>query len=153
MPSTNWSKLNTMQLGRYGEYFAKMEFSSFGLDVFTSEVDDHGVDFVVKTPKGDFLEIQVKSLRWGQSNYVFMHKDKWDIDDPNLYLALLIFRDSQMPEAYLIPATTWQVPSGLFTDKDYVGLKSKPEYGLNLSLKNMPLLQPYQIESVVAGIK
>ena len=44
----DWTKLNNLQLGKYAEYFAKMEFAKYGLDVYTSEVDDHGVDFVVK---------------------------------------------------------------------------------------------------------
>lgn len=51
MPNLIWSKLNRMQLGRYAEYYAKMEFSSYGFDVYTSEVDDHGVDFVAKPPR------------------------------------------------------------------------------------------------------
>jgi hypothetical protein len=38
-----------MQLGRYAEYLAKMEFMLHGSDVFSSEVDDHGIDFVVRT--------------------------------------------------------------------------------------------------------
>ena len=48
MPNTNWSELSHLQLGRYAEYYAKMEFASFGYDVYTSEVDDHGVDFVAR---------------------------------------------------------------------------------------------------------
>ena len=48
MSNTNWSELSYLQLGRYAEYYAKMEFSSYGYDVYTSEVDDHGVDFVAK---------------------------------------------------------------------------------------------------------
>ena len=47
MPNLNWSKLNHLQLGKYAEYYAKMEFASYGYEVYTSEVDDHGVDFVV----------------------------------------------------------------------------------------------------------
>ena len=50
MPNTNWSKLSHLQLGRYAEYYAKMEFVSYGYDVYTSEVDDHGVDFVARNP-------------------------------------------------------------------------------------------------------
>ena len=41
MPNMKWDKLNQRQLGRYGEYYAKMEFASYGYDVYTSEVDDH----------------------------------------------------------------------------------------------------------------
>lgn len=48
MSSMKWSELNHLQLGQYGEYYAKMEFTSYGYDVYTSEVDDHGVDFVAR---------------------------------------------------------------------------------------------------------
>lgn len=40
-----------MQLGKYAEYYSKMEFTSYGYDVYTSEIDGHGVDFVAKNPK------------------------------------------------------------------------------------------------------
>jgi len=56
-------------------------------------------------------------------------KEKWNIESPNTYLALLIFEDGKFPESYLIPATAWETPNELFCDRDYVGLKSKLEYG------------------------
>ena len=56
MPNTSWSNLNHMQLGKYAEYYAKMEFTSYGYDVYTSEVDDHGVDFVARDVKTDMSE-------------------------------------------------------------------------------------------------
>ena len=58
MPKMKWSDLRPMQLGRYAEYYAKMEFASYGYDIYTSEVDDHGVDFVARDVKTDiFYEI------------------------------------------------------------------------------------------------
>ena len=60
MPRMKWDKLNQRQLGQYGEYYAKMEFASYGYDVYTSEVDDHGVDFVARDiVTGTFYEVQV----------------------------------------------------------------------------------------------
>lgn len=150
MPNTDWSKLNGLQLGRYAEYYAKMEFASYGFEVYTSEVDDHGVDFIVKTKAGRFLEIQVKSVR--QSNYVFMQKSKWNIDSPDTFLTLLLFEDGKLPDTYLIPAYTWKTTNELFCDKDFVDLKSKPEYGLNLSKKNMPLLKSYKLEEMIMSL-
>ena len=67
MPNLKWSQLRSLQLGKFAEYYAKMEFSSYGFDVYTSEVDDHGVDFVAKY-NGEFYEVQVKSVR--QDNYL-----------------------------------------------------------------------------------
>ena len=54
MPNMIWSQLNNLQLGEYGEYYAKMEFASYGFKVFTSEVDDHGVDFIAQDNSGKF---------------------------------------------------------------------------------------------------
>lgn len=150
MPNTTWSKLNNLQLGRYAEYYSKMEFASYGFAVYTSEVDDHGIDFIVKTKSGTFLEIQVKSIL--KTKYVFMQKEKWDIESFTTYLSLLLFEDGKLPEAYLIPATAWKNPNKLLCDKDYDGLKSKPEYGVNLSKKNMLLLQEFKLEDVIAAI-
>lgn len=147
MPNTDWSKLNSLQLGRYAVYYAKMEFASYGFEVYTSEADDHGVDFIVKTKSGRFLEIQVKSVR--QSNYVFMQKSKWNIESPDTFLALLLFEDGKLPDTYLIPATIWKNKNELFCDKDYIDLKSKPEYGLNQSKKNMLLLKSYKLEEMI----
>lgn len=150
MSNTTWSKLNSLQLGKYAEYYSKMEFASYGFEVYTSEVDDHGIDFIVKTKSGIFLEIQVKSVL--KTKYVFMQKEKWDIESPTTYLSLLLFEDGKLPETYLIPATAWKTPSVLLGDKNYEGLKSKPEYGLNLSKRNMQLLQEYKLEDVIATI-
>ena len=149
MPNVHWERLNTLQLGRYAEYFAKMEFASYGCDVYTSEVDDHGVDFVIKDAAKRFYEIQVNAIRG--SGYVFMQKSKFDVFNPSLYLTLLLFHDNALPEIYLIPATAWNTPNDLFVDRDYdkPGQTSKPEYGLNLSKKNQIHLEPYRFQSII----
>lgn len=47
----------------------------YGFEVFTSELDDHGVDFIAHHPKDNtYYEIQVKSIR--DYNYAFVKKDK-----------------------------------------------------------------------------
>lgn len=146
MPNMKWSELNHMQLGRYAEYYAKMEFSSYGFDVYTSEVDDHGIDFVTKAKDGSYYEIQVKAVR--NLNLVFMSKDKWDISSDRLFLALLLFIDGSLPELFLIPAKAWQQEDALLCEKEYTGLKSKPEYSLRLSKKNLPLLEKYRMGEI-----
>ena len=147
MPCTKWSKLNHLQLGRYAEYYSKMELASYGFDVYTSEVDDHGIDFIAKTWDDRYLELQVKAVR--KNSYTFMSKDKWNINNQNTFLILLLFTDDRMPDVYMIPAAAWKNPDALLSDKDYVGLISKPEYGLNISKKNMPLLELFNIEKII----
>jgi hypothetical protein len=81
-----------------------------------------------------------------------MQKGKWDINNSNIFLALLLFEDGKLPETYLISSTAWKTLNDLLCDRNYEGLKSKPEYGLNLSKKNMPLLQPYKLEEVLISL-
>ena len=107
MPNMNWSKLNSLQLGRYAEYYAKMEFASYGFEVYTSEVDDHGVDFIAKLPgENRFYEVQVKSLR--DYGYIFMAKSKMpELSDERL-ICFLHFIDGKLPDVFVIPASAWK---------------------------------------------
>jgi len=75
--SLDWDKLNHLQIGRYAEYLIKMELTAYGCDVYTSEVDDRGIDFVVRKDSNTYYDIQVKSLRMKSSNYVFILKEKF----------------------------------------------------------------------------
>jgi len=63
MQRYDWARLNQLQVGRYAEYFTKMEFTLYGYEVYTSEVDDRCVDFVVRRDGGQFYDVQVKSFR------------------------------------------------------------------------------------------
>jgi hypothetical protein len=139
-----------MQLGKYAEYFAKMTFTLHGFDVYTSEIDDKGIDFIIGK-KQRYFEIQVKSIR-ENTKYVFMPKDKFDIHQDNLYLSLMIFRENSEPLAYLIKATEWENENDLLKGKNYEGLKSKPEWGVNISNKNAILLEKYLLENIVHNI-
>lgn len=145
MPNLKWSQLSGMQLGRYAEYYAKMEFTSYGYDVYTSEVDDHGVDFVAKYDS-KFYEVQVKSVR--QDGYLYIPKEKVIVSD-NFLICYMRFTDDNLPDVFVFPATVWNSPNALFVDRPYdkPGQKSKPEYGISYNKKNAPLLEKYRAES------
>jgi hypothetical protein len=145
----NWGKLNNMQIGKYAEYYTKMEFTLYGFEVFTSEVDDRGIDFIARDKQRNIFEIQVKSIR--KLSYVFMQKEHFDITNKNLYLALLIFSESRIPEIFLIPSKVWEKPNALFVGRDYEkpGQISRPEWGLNISEKNMNILNKYKFREKI----
>ena len=148
MPNMNWSKLNSLQLGRYAEYYAKMEFASYGFEVYTSEVDDHGVDFIAKLPgENRFYEVQVKSLR--EYGYIFMAKSKMpELSDESL-ICFLHFIDGKLPDVFVIPASAWKNPNTILVDRKYdkPGQKSEPEWGVNVSKKNYNLLSKYSADN------
>jgi hypothetical protein len=151
MNRLTWSRLSPLQVGRYSEYFAKMEFTLFGFEVYTSEVDDRGVDFVARRERDRFYDVQVKSVRG--YNYIFVPKEKTSEKDDHRYLAVVILHEGLEPAFYLIPMTAWQNPNALLVGRDYESGTSKPEWGLNLSATNQSLLDPYRFETVVGTLR
>lgn len=149
MPSMNWATLQSLQLGRYALSLAKTEFASYGLDVFTSDVDNRGNDFIIKDNTGKFREIQVRSLRG--SGYVFSEKSRFNISNPYLYMAVLIFIQGRMPDFFLFPTQAWKVPNKVFVDRNYdqPGQTSKPDYGINISKRNYDILKPFSFSETI----
>ncbi|MDP2769506.1 MAG: hypothetical protein Q8O81_06695 [Giesbergeria sp.] len=80
-----------------------------------------------------------------------MEKTKFDLED-HLYLALGRLRDGEPPELFFIPSSVWRAPDAVFVEHNYEGLKSRPEWGINLSQKNAPRLQQYAFLSTVERI-
>lgn len=153
MINLDWSRkeLNRQRLGTFGEYYAKMVLASYGMSIYTSEVDDHGIDFIAETKRG-FMKFQVKTVRHG-TNYVYMLEEYFDVEDETLFLFLSILTDGELPVSYIVPATAWKSDvAGMFVYRTYDGKKSKPEYGMNLSAKNMTLLEKYKLEKMIEKI-
>ena len=148
MPNLKWSDLTHLQLGRYAEYYAKMEFASYGYEVYTSEVDDHGVDFIVKVPNtAKFFEVQVKSVR--NYGYTFIAKTKMRDLTSHRLVCCMNFIDDKLPDVFVIPATEWAEPNAVLVDRDYnkPDQTSKPEWGINLSRKNYDILAIYNADT------
>ena len=150
MQRYQWSHLNTQQIGAYAEYFVKMELTMYGFQVFETEVDDRGIDFIARYGTGQFVEVQVKSLR--SLGYIFAQKDKFPLRE-NVLMAVVLFSEGEQPKLFLVPATAWLFPNDLLVSRDYEGKKSRPEWGINVSLKNMPILMQYGFDIVVAQLR
>jgi hypothetical protein len=144
-----WNKLNKQQVGTYTEYFVKMELTMYGFGVYSTEIDDRGIDFIARRHGEPFIEIQVKSLR--KYGYVFMQQTKFEIRK-NVYLALGLMFEHEAPRLFLIPATAWLKPNEVFVERNYEGLKSAPEWGVNISRKNMAALEKYRFEAALEAL-
>lgn len=145
-----WTRkeLTPQKLGKFSEYYTKMVLTSYGMSIYTSEVDDHGIDFIAETPIG-YLKFQVKSARLN-TKYVFMKREYFDISDNTLYLLLVLLSDGKHPKVYMIPTSAWHNPvSKLFV---YHAYDSKSEYGVNLSDKNKSELEKYRIDKVMKSL-
>ncbi|MCG8093083.1 MAG: DUF4365 domain-containing protein [Candidatus Thiodiazotropha endolucinida] len=92
----------------------------YGFQVYGSEVDDRGIDFVARYEKGPYFSMQVKSIR--EKGYVFLQKEKFQISS-DWYLALAILNQGKEPELYLVPSEAWVSPNSLLVDREYEGKK------------------------------
>jgi len=153
----DWTKLTKLQRGRYAEYFAKMEFTLFGFDVYTAEVDDKGIDFVIRRRHDQHYDVQVKSVTADKSSYIFLPKAKFaatreDLRD-NLLTAVVLYYRYKLPELFVVPATVWRAPNKIFVERDYKGLKSKPEWGILISRRGRQVLDAYTFEKMVSTLR
>lgn len=146
-----WTTLPGDQLGRYAEYLSRLLFAKSGMDVYLPEIDNQGIDLVVRSSAGNFYEIQCKARR--QLNYFYLEKTKFPLSDAR-YLCLLLFLEAERedPQIFLIPSRAWERSNALFVDRRYQGKKSPPEWGLQFSVRNMPLLERYRVRQSKKGL-
>lgn len=85
-------------------------------------------------------------MRTKTTSYVFAPKSKFDVNNEFMLLALVLLEEDKMPMMYLFPAYAWKTENNLFKNRDFEGLKSEPEWGLNIYKKNIPLLDEYRVE-------
>ena len=126
-----------------------MEMTLHGLEVYSSEVDDRGIDFVARTGTGVFYEIQVKSAL--KTDYIFFQKDKFALR-PSLLAAVVLLSEGFPPQLFLIPSSAWSTSNEFLVSRDYEGKKSRPEWGLKLGKKYRPLLAPYEFHRTIATL-
>jgi hypothetical protein len=134
-------ELNNQRIGRVAEYTARIAFAQRGYTIYVPDVDDAGVDLLLHRPDVGYLRVQVKSLR--RNGYVFMRKRHFQ-PAADLMLCLVLFSED-LPQVFLVPSLQWESPCATFVSRDYVGLKSEPEYGVNVSAKSRPQLQPFAL--------
>jgi hypothetical protein len=144
--TTSWAGLDPLRVGKWGEQFVAMALLRSGFDVYVPAVDDRAIDMLVRMEGSSprYIEMQVKTLRPPAGNYVFMRKKHFVIS-PSRYLALVMLHEGKAePDLYFIPSRCWLDPQPPFSSRDYVGLKSQPEFGLAVNGKNMDQLQRFR---------
>ena len=92
-----------------------------------------------------FYDVQVKTVRLPAGYYTYFRKSVFD-PRHSLLATLVVLRQGQKPQLFLIPSVAWLTPDALLSDKEYEGKKSHPEWGIRLVPKNLPLLDRFTFE-------
>jgi hypothetical protein len=151
----DFSKLSNLYLGKFGEQLIKLYFLVNGIDAYEPTIDDKGIDFIARIEADKYLEIQVKTIRLKKESYIYITKETWNFKlNSNKYVAFVVIDEDPAPIILLIPTSAWQtdLKSKILSNRDYEGLKSKPEWGITFNKKNLMVLkEKYSIEKTMSN--
>lgn len=137
------------KLYKYAISLAEKAFQDQGFKTEDAHLPAAQVDFLAVSSSSKRMKIKVKAISLIGS-YVFIAKRNFNIEDPDLYIALLyIPQDHSERIMYLIPATEWGKDIYPFKGKDYdkPGLVSEPEWGISFSGKAKDAMEPYRFSN------
>jgi len=140
--------MNRLELHRRAVELLGQEFVRHGFKVDAAEPETASQTFVVH--KLTKHRVKVKSSRDFRYNYILKKHMK---PHGSLIVGFVHFVTGEDPHLYLIRSTEWLTPSDLLRSRDYPGLASDPEYGLQLSRKNVPLLEQYSFDRIVSTLQ
>lgn len=143
--SYNYSHLNTVQKGSFGESYARMAFTLAGFEVYPSEYDDRGIDFIVRHAQTGFMEIQSKAT--GLTANPFIYEDKFQ-PSSTFYMCALVLIDGQEPDLYLVRGDQWAEGMGCL-NIGAGGESGRRYYELRLAEKYRDELDGLRFSSVI----
>jgi hypothetical protein len=139
----DWAGLTDLQVAKCGEYLAKMEFTLFGFDVYNAEVDDKGIDFVIRAGVDRYYDVQVRPARLPAGDHVFIGGHGFE-PRPTMLVMLVLLRQHRQAELFLIPSITWRTRDDLLCEREHNGHATDPELGVQLSENNLSLLSRFK---------
>ena len=134
------------ELNSFAISLAKKEFLKRGYSIEESPASLGEVNFLAIPTQGAAKKIKVRSASH-VSSYIFVTKDKFNVDDPDLYLAAVyVFDDPKDAKLYLVPAAEWRKNIYPFISRDYdkKGQISTPEWGISSSQKGIDAMESYR---------
>ena len=94
-------------------------------------------------------EYQFK-MRTYNGNYNFISKNELPELNDNIFVAIVYWIQNNPSKIFLCPTTLWKTDStGIFKEKNYEGLESGPEWGINLTENKISLLEEYEFTNMI----
>ena len=145
-----YGHLRPAEVNRQAKEVTADQFRSAGFFVQLSAGRGQPADLRVRSTSGNRFDVKVRSarLRPDRGSYAFWEKHRFPLRN-DLLMAVVTFSDGMPPQVYLIPSIQWTAPNTLIKDRDYPGLKSAPEWGLELSEAQLPALAEYRFSRSV----
>ena len=141
-----WSQLSRSELIALGKTIVRDRLESLGCTVAapSSLIDGR---LQARTPSGRSIEVFVSTQRVG--GYVFWTKRRFQ-PARSRFAAIVLLADADDPFVYIVPSTEWLSASPPLKDRDNVGKRSEPEYGISLARSSLPALRRYSWDDAAA---
>ena len=131
---------------------SRTELAALGRNIVTKRVEALGCTvepptgragskLAVRTPSGRALEVYVSTQRVG--GYAFWTKDRF-VPSPDRLVAIVLLGTVDESAVYLLASLEWRRAAPPLTDRDNIGKRSKPEYGVSLARSSLPALERYR---------
>jgi hypothetical protein len=134
-----WSHLSRSELVALGKRIVTERLEGLGCTVTVpSSLLDGKLE--ARTPSGSSIEVLVSTQRVG--GYAFWTKRRLQ-PASNRFTAIVLLADAEDPYVYLVPSSDWLNASPPLTNRDNVGKRSEPEYGISLARSSLPALERY----------
>lgn len=144
-----WSQLSRSELIALGKTIVRERLESVGCTVETPTGLLDG-RLHATTPSGRSIEVFVSTQRVG--GYVFWTKRRFQPANDR-FAAIVLLADAQDPHVYLVPSTEWRNASAPLKDRDNIGKKSEPEFGISLARSSLPALARYRWDRVASLLR
>jgi hypothetical protein len=134
--NARWSHLGRQELVAFGRTLVTKRLEAVGCTVDVTT----GGPLVARTPSGGSVQVFVSTQRVG--GYAFWTKRRLH-PASDVLAAIVVLGDDDEPGVYLVPSTDWASAEPPLTDRDNVGKRSEPEYGISLARRSLPALERY----------
>lgn len=134
-----WSQLSRSDLISLGRTRVTNRLKRLGCAV-TPPSNRINSKLEVLTPSNRSIEVFVSTQRVG--GYVFWTKRRLALASDR-FAAIVLLTDAEDPDLYLVPTTDWHDAEPPLKDRDNVGKRSEPEYGISLARSSLPVLARY----------
>ena len=95
---------------------------------------------------------QIK-MRTYNGNYNFISKNELPELKDNIFVAVVYWIQNKPSKIFLCPTTLWKDDTnGIFKEKNYEGLSSGAEWGINLTENKISLLEEYEFSKMIAKL-
>ena len=149
MLKKNYKHLNTVQKGSFAEAYAKMAFTLEGFEVYTTEYDDRGIDFVIRNSAGRFYSVQVKATVPTVNPFIYESKF---IDSEDFLVCAVRLREGSEPEIYLACGCDWGEGSDCLHHNESGG-NTGPYYEIRFSDKYQQALERHSFQVYIERLK